>query len=176
MCGFVTAALAALGGGGATATGALAGAATAGTGLMKLGTLISVGGSLAQGFMSARAGRDQAEAIAQQQQTEKNLNAVEEMRTRRQMQSQLRQQRSQIAARGIAADSPTALLLGQVGAQEISFQGQAIRQGGQARQQELSAQRRAARARGTQGMLQGVFGAADTLLTAAPEIWPGMLT
>jgi hypothetical protein len=173
MCEFITGALAALGGGGAaTAAGATAGAATAGAGLMKLGTLISVGGSLAQGYMSYRAGRDQADAIAQQQETERNLNAVEEMRTRRQMMMQLRQQRAQIAARGIAADSPTAVLLGQTGAQEISFQGQAIRAGGQARQQELNA----ARSRATTGMLRGVFSAADTVITAAPEIWPGMLT
>lgn len=177
MCEFITGALAALAKGGAvtTAGGAGAGAATAGAGLMKLGTLISVGGSLAQGYMSYQAGKDQAAAIAQQQETERNLNAVEEMRTRRQMMTQLRQQRAQVAARGIAGDSPTAVLLGQLSAQEISFQGQAIRAGGQARQQELSAARRAARSRGTQGMLRGVFSAADTVLTAAPEIWPGML-
>lgn len=176
MCEFITSALAAIGGGGAaTAAGATAGAATAGTGLAKLGTLISMGGTLFQGMATMRAAREQEAAINEQRETERNLNAMEEMRTRRQMRSQMRRQSAEIAARGIAGDSPTAVLLGQYAAQEISFQGQAIRSGGQARQRELSASARIARARGRQGLLSGVFGAAETAITAAPELWPGML-
>lgn len=180
MC--IPAAFAALGPlfGGTTAAGAAAGAATAGaatvgSSLATLGTVVSIGGALAQGIAGMQASKASAAAIRQQQQTEVQLNATEDQRRRAQMNSQISQQRAELAARGITLDSVTAVMLGQTAAKELSFESQATRAGGQARQQELSAQERAVRAEGTQSLLKGGFSAAGTLLKAAPDIWPGFM-
>jgi hypothetical protein len=158
------------------AIGAGAGAATASgaTALATIGAGISAVGSIAQGIMGARAAREQAAAIEQQRQTEAVLTATRDQRERREFRSAIAKQRAELVGRGVNLDSPTAVLLGQTAAREMSFQSQATRAGGQARSQELSAQARAARARGVQSLLRGGLGAADTVLTAAPDIWPGL--
>ena len=168
MCGL--AALGALGGAASTAAGATAFANTINT----IGTVLSIGGSLLGGIQEARAYRAEESALQQQAQTEAQINATQDQRERRQFMSAIAQQRAELAARGVQLDSVTALALGQSAAQEMAFQSQATRQAGAARQTELSAAARAARAKRTGSILRGVFSAADTALTAAPDIWPGL--
>lgn len=175
MCEIVTTSLATLfAGGGATAAGATAGAATAGFGatLSTLGTLASIGGTLAQGFAARRDARAQIAEIERQKQEERALNAIRDQREREQFASQIRQQAAQIGARGFDLDSPTAVFLGQTAARELAFQSQSIRQTGQATQRELTSTQRALRARGGQAVLRGTLSAAGRFLTAAPDLFP----
>lgn len=154
----------------AAATGAAAGGFSA---LQTVGTALSIGGSLYSGIAGAQAAQAQADAIGQQMDTEKQLNAIEDNRRRREMRSAIAQQRAELAARGVQLDSPTAVALGQAAGRELSFESQAVRSGGQARQIELSSARRAALADKTTAWLRGTTSAAGKFLTAAPELWPG---
>ena len=174
MC--ILAALSAIGSaaGGATAAGATA-AAGAASGLSTLGTALGVVGSLYQGYSTYQTSKDQAAALEQQARTERQINAVRDQRTRREYVSQMRQQAAELAARGVSLDSPTAVLLGQTAAQEMSFASQTVRSEGAATQTELSNGQRLARARATQGLISGAASAAGNLLTGAPKIWPELL-
>ncbi len=163
-----------IGGAGATAAGATVAAGTAGGWLQTLGTIISVGGSLYQGVAGARAARDQERAIADQRATEANLAAIKDQRERRKFGSLIRLQAAELAARGVQLDSPTAMLLGETAAREMSFQSQATRSEAAARDSELAVAQRGARADRLSSMLKGVFTAADSFLTAAPDLWPGL--
>lgn len=156
--------------GGVTAAGASAGAAA--SGLSAVGTGLAVAGSLYQGYAANQTAKSQAAAIERQAKAERQINAVQEQRTRRQFMSQIRQQSAELVSRGVSLDSPTAVLLGQTAAQEMSFAAQSVRSEGRARQIELSNEARLARARGTQGLLNGTFSAAGSLLSGAPKIWP----
>ncbi|ULB08749.1 hypothetical protein ORIO_02205 [Cereibacter azotoformans] len=160
---------------GATAAGAAAGAATAGSALSTIGAITAIGGSLLSGIQGMQAAGAQADAIATQMQTERQLAAVQDQRERREVMSQIATQRAELAARGVSLDSATAISLGRSAAQEMSFQSQATRAGAQARQVELSAERQAVQARGVGSLLSGVTSAAGYYLTAAPDVWPGML-
>lgn len=174
MCGPQVLGLLGLGGGAAAATGATAAAATAGmSGLAGIGTALAVGGSLVQGFMGLQEGRAQSRALAEQAAQERRINATEDMRSRDRMMRAIAQQRAELAARGVQLDSPTALALGQEAAAEMSYESQAIRSGGAARQLELDAAGRAARARGLTSFLRGGFSAAGSLIDRAPDLWPG---
>lgn len=159
--------------GAATAAGSVAGAATAGSLLSTLGTVVGIGGSLLQGIQGARAAEANVAAIAAQKATEAQLNATEELRTRKKFMSAIAQQRAELAAKGVTLDSVTAVALGQTAAQEMSFESQRIRSEGAARQVELSNEQRQMRANRLSSILKGSFQAADTLLTAAPDLWPG---
>ena len=171
MCILGLGALMGLGGAGATTA---TGAAAAANSLSTLGTIVSVGGSLLSGIQGAQAASAQAKALDQQARTEAQLAATQEQRERKQFLSAIAQQRAELAARGVQLDSVTAVALGQTAAQEMSFQGQATRSGGAARVAEISASARAARAGRTGSMLKGIFSAADSVLIAAPDIWPGL--
>jgi hypothetical protein len=174
----VAAALPALFGGAATAAGATAGAATAltfGQVLQGVGAIAGIGGSIASAVGAKRTAAVNANLIEGQKATEANLTATEDARTRLQFQSAMRRQRAELASRGIDLGSPTAVLLGQNAAQELSFASQSIRSGGAAKQAELTASQRMVRARGMSDFLSGTANAAGTFLTAAPEIWPGLL-
>ncbi len=173
MC--IPAALAAVGLGGATAAGATAAAATglAGT-LSTLATIATIGGTVYQGVSAYKAGKAQAAAIEAQAETERKLTATQDARQRAKMSSAIRQQSAELLARGVSLDSPTAIALGQTAAQELSFDSQAIRAGGAARQTELSAQRRIALGDAMSGLLKGVAGGASQFLTAGPDVWPGL--
>ncbi|HMO07023.1 MAG TPA: hypothetical protein PKD10_05165, partial [Paracoccaceae bacterium] len=165
--------------GGAGAAGATAAGATAGAGLTtaqvltNIGTVIGAGGALIQGVQAARSVREQSAALAQQAATERQLTAVQDQRTRARFMTAIRQQAAELAGRGVTLDSPTAVLLGQTAAQELAFESQAVRATGDARQRELSAAQRQLRAQRASGLMKGVFGAAETVLTAAPDLWPG---
>lgn len=163
--------------GAATAAGTTAAAATSAAGtLATIGTAVSVGGSLLSGIQNYQAGKAQQEAIVAQQRTEAELSAVKDNRTRMQFQAQVRQQMAELAARGVQMDSPTAVLLGRTAAQEMAFESQAIRSAGGARNQELSAAAQIAGGRARAGLLDGTFKAAGSLLTAAPKLWPELLS
>lgn len=153
-------------GGGVTAAGAST--------LSTLGTIVSIGGSLISGVQGMQAGKAQAAAIEEQRLTEARLTAVQDQRTRSKFASQIAQQRAELAARGVQLDSPTAVALGQTAAQEMSFESQAVRSGGRARDTELSAAARMARMKGNSAMLKGVFSAADTVLSSAVERWKAL--
>jgi hypothetical protein len=183
MCDFITPMLAAIGGtAGATAAGATAGAVTAGTTavagaslgttLAQLGTLLSVGGSIAQGLSAARAAKANVAAIEDQKAAEAQNTAIEDRRTRARMQAEISQQTAELAARGVQLDSPTAILLGQEAAREMSFASQTVRQTGTATQTQLTNTQKQLRAGATQSLLKGFTGAAGTLMTAAPDLWP----
>lgn len=154
--------------------GLASGAGVTAAGASALGTVLTVGGSLYQGIASARAARANEAAIADQRATEAALTATKDQRERKEFMSAIARQRAELAARGVTLDSVTAVTLGQSAAQELSFQSQATRVQGQARDRELAADQRAARAQRTSSLLKGVFSAADSFLTAAPEIWPGL--
>ncbi|MFN3953212.1 MAG: hypothetical protein ACK4LQ_02085 [Pararhodobacter sp.] len=163
------------GGGAAAAGGAVAGAATAGSGLAAIGTALSVGGSLLQGVMAMQAANEQSRLLDQQAKDEARLAATEESRVRQKFRFQMGQQVIELAGRGIRMDSPVAVFLGETAAREMSFEAQGVRSRGAARTRELSFSGRQSRAQGVQAMLRGGFSAAGSFLTAAPQIWPGML-
>jgi hypothetical protein len=152
--------------GGATAAGASA--------LSTLATIATIGGTLYSGISNYQTGKAQAAAIDNQATTERALTATQDARQRAKMSSAIRQQTAELAARGVQLDSPTAVYLGQTAAQEMSFDSQAIRSGGAARQAELSTQAKLARASATGSLIKGTIGAASQFLTAAPDIWPGL--
>lgn len=168
MC--IPALLPLIGAGGATAAGA-----TAAASLASIGSLIGIAGTLYQGISGAAQYKAQAAEIDAQKITEAQLNATQDARQRQKMSSAIRQQAAELAARGVQLDSPTAVALGQTAAQELSFDSQAIRSGGMARQQELSGQKRLALANAASSKLKGIVGAAGSFLTAAPDIWPGLM-
>lgn len=174
MCDFGASALAAAGAGSATAAGATAGL-TLGTALQIAGLAASVGGALSQGSMSASAARMQVDAVQQRAGVERALTGVQDARSRAAYRSEIRRQTAELAARGIDLSSPTAIALGENAAREMTFESQAIRSGGAATQAELSASARSVRARGTQAVMTGRMNAAGSILSAAPEIWPGLL-
>lgn len=175
MCEFIITPLMTMLGGagaGATAAGATAGAATVGSVAQTIGTIVGIGGSIVSGIQGARAAKANIAEIEAQKTAEAQMTAVEDRRTRAQYFSVMRRQTAELAARGISLDSPTAILLGQTAAQEMSFASQGVRQTGRAKQDEMTATQRALRARGTSAILSGTMSAADTLLTAAPSLWP----
>jgi hypothetical protein len=159
---------------GATAAAGTAAAATAAAGtLSTLGTIVSVGGALASGLQGMNAAKTQEAYLKSQAQTEAQLTATKDTRERAQFAAQIAQQRADLAARGVTLDSPTAIALGQTAAAEMSFQSQATRSDGAARQIELTAQQKYARSQGVSSMLKGVFSAAGGILDKAPDLWPG---
>lgn len=162
------------GAGAAAATGATAAAATAGSLLQTVGTVLSIGGAIAQGVQARNAYEDQAKAIEVQRQEEQQIALVEDLRTRRAMRQQIAQQRAELGARGVSLDSPTAVLLGETAARELSFASQSVRSGASARSRELSSSARLARSRGASAMMTGTISGASRLLTAAPTLWPGL--
>lgn len=168
-------AAAAAGGAAAAAGGAAASAITIGSVLQTAGAVAGVVGALSSGINSYNASKTQVAEIENQKRIEAGLNSTDEQRSRQKFKSLFAQQRADLVARGVSLDSPTAVFLGETAAREMVYEAQAIRQRGLATQGELTSQQRAARARGRNSLIKGGFSAADTLLTAAPEIWPELL-
>lgn len=136
------------------------------------GLALKVTGQVSQGVAEHKAANENIALIETQKQNEALITSTKDLRSRRQFRSQIRKQFAEVGARGVDLDSPTAVLLGQQAASEMSFQSQAIRSSGAARQEELSAQQRIIRARGKAALFQGGLSAAGSLLTAAPDLWP----
>ena len=157
---------------GASTVGATVAAANAGI-MATLGTVAAVGGGILQGVQGMQAANTQAAYLKSQAATEATLNTTQDARERAKFASQIAQQRAELAARGVTLDSPTAIALGQTAASEMSFQSQAIRSDGAAKQIELTAQQKYARSQGVSSLLKGTFSAAGSLLDKAPDLWPG---
>lgn len=176
MCDFITPLVAAIGGGGAaTATGAAVAAGSGMNILQTLGLVTSLAGSIG-GMQAQSAAIDaQSAAIAEQAATERTMNSIEDQRTRAAMESQLRQQSAELVARGVDLSSPTAVRLGVSAARELSFASQRVRSEGSARQIELSSQQQVLSARRRTARIRGITTVADTVLTAAPKVWPELL-
>ena len=164
----------------ATAAGATAAAGTAAAGaglagtLATVGSLLAVGGQVAAGVQGAQAANAQIAALEDAKAQERALNAQTDQRERVKFAGQIAQQRAELAARGVTLDSVTAIALGQTAAQEMSFNSQAIRSDGQARQIELTAEQRNARLIRGSAIMRGVLGASADLLKSAPDLWPGL--
>jgi hypothetical protein len=144
--------------------------------IMVVSAVASAGGAIAQGVAGKNAADAQAAAYASQAATEAQLTTTQDQRERQVFQAQIAQQRAELAARGIQMDSVTASLLGRKAASEMSFQSQSTRSAGAARQAELSNAQALAKADGINSMLSGVSSAAGSVLTMAPDIWPGLLS
>lgn len=163
-------------GAGATAAGATAPAGMTMGGMLQVAGLVaSVGGALFQGIQASKTYKAEAAAIADQKRTEAQLTAVEDQRTRLKFRSAMRQQTAELAARGIDISSPTAVLLGQTAAQEMSFASQEVRSRGAARQRELTSTEQIAKSKATSSLLNGTFSAAGNFLTGEPDVWPELL-
>lgn len=176
MCVPALASFLAWGGPGSAITATASGAtAAAGGFLQTAGLLASVGGTVLQGIQTAKVERMNAQAVEDQKATEARLTGIEDERTRQRFRSEIRRQGAELIARGISLDSPTAVLLGQTAAQEMSFASQEVRSRGAARGQELSASERIYRARSASALLKGTLGAASEFLTGAPDVWPELL-
>jgi hypothetical protein len=158
----------------AAATGAAAGGLTFGGLLQVVGTVASIAGSLSQGNMAVDAGNEQIAELQAKAQTEAELTATADMRKRQEWRAATAQQRAELAKRGISLDSPTAMLLGRTAAQEMSFESQAIRSDGEAKRRELTGAQRVVKAQAEDAFIKSRFSAAGSLLTAAPELWPGI--
>lgn len=169
MCGLGLGALATAGG------AASAAATTAGT-LQTLAAVASIAAPVVTGIQSANAARTQAAYIEQQRQTEAQIAAVQDSRQRAQFAGEIGRQRAQMIARGVSLDSPTALLLGDLAAREMTFESQATRSGAAANDAELANSARLYRGQATQAILAGGMSAAGNLLTAAPDVWPHLLS
>jgi len=168
MCQFLAPLLIGAGGAGAATAGAGAAAATA-------GAASALGGALFQGISGARAARQQAAALDDQRRTEARLTATEDARTRLQFRQATRRQFAELAARGVALDSPSVIALGQTAGEELAFASQAVRSRGAATGRELTAAGTIARSRATSSLLRGTFSAAGSFLNAAPQIFPELL-
>lgn len=88
---------------------------------------------------------EQTANLDQQSDTERALAATEDYQRRREFSRAIAQQRADLAARGVALDSPTAILLGQQAAIEMSYESQAVRSTSNSRLMEIEAAKRATR-------------------------------
>ncbi|WP_143103371.1 hypothetical protein [Albimonas pacifica] len=160
----------------ATAAAAAAPAAAAGWSLGQLaltaGSLISAGGALYSGYQQSQQAEAYAKAQEQQAETERMLGAIEDQRVRERMRAELGRMQAGLAARGVTLGSPSSLALADRAARETSFASQEARSRSGARVGTLTASARQSRALGGAALLKGGIGAAGSLLTAAPELWP----
>ena len=156
-------------GGAATAAGATAAASTA----IGAGTFLKVAGGLASGIAGYAESRAQSRALQQQATEERQIGAIESARIRDKFRTQIGQQTAELASRGIRLDSPSALALAELAGREMTFEADAAFSRRGSRATELSAAAKSTRASGVQKFLRGGFSAANDLLTAAPDLWPG---
>lgn len=144
-------------------------------GLPELALAAQVGGTFLGGMSDSSAAAQSANAYARQSAQHMVHGSVEEQRTRAKMRSATRTQASELAGRGIDLGSPTAIYLGQQAGAEMAFAGASVRQNAVADAQEADATAQMYRAKSRQNFLTGSLGAAGTLLTGAPQVWPELL-
>jgi hypothetical protein len=82
--------------------------------------------------------KEQTAVLQEQAATERQLTGAEDYQRRREFSRAIAQQRADLAARGVSLDSPTAILLGEQAAIEMSYESQAVRAAGDARQREIA--------------------------------------
>lgn len=166
------------------------------TAIAAVGTVVSTVGQVASASAQASAYSDQSRMIVEQQDQMRDrvaaerranlaLGAVEDARVRDRFAAEMADQRLQLAARGVSLDSPAAIAFGEQAAREMSFASQSVRSGVVARDTELSQAAATndlqmtnnavmASARARNAIIEGTFGAASTVLTAAPKLFPGL--
>ena len=101
-------------------------------------------------------------------------SGVEEQRTREAFKRSMAEMRLGLAGRGVELSSPSALALADDAAREMTAASQDVRSRSAARADELTAEGRRARAVGANAVMRGTLGAASSVLTAAPDLWPGL--
>lgn len=143
-----------------------------GAALQTVGTVVGIGSAIYSGVQGYQAAKANVRAIEEQKHAEAKMTAIEDARTRRRFNSEIRRQTAELAARGIQLDSATAVVLGQEAAKEMSFASQGVRAKGNARQIELTSAQRAMRAQGKASLLKGGLGAVTSFVNNAPQIWP----
>ena len=79
-----------------------------------------------------------------------------------------------ISDSGVERSSPSALARADDAAREMTAASQDVRSRSAARADELTAEGRRARAVGANAVMRGTLGAASSVLTAAPDLWPGL--
>lgn len=139
-----------------------------------IGTGVSAAGQISAANKAKKAGAANAAALKEVMAAEKAMTAIEDVRTRSRFRTEMRKQSTELAARGIALDSPTAMLLAEQAGRELSFMSQGIRQKGEAKQAELKTGLAQNNAMTAQQVAQGQVGAASTILNAVPDIFPGL--
>lgn len=163
-------------GGGAAAAGATAAAAGSGLSFLQVvGLAAGIGGQAINMQLQDQAFEEQQAILEQQRETERRIGAIEEQRTLAEFEGAIDEQAAQLLNRGIDPSSPTAILLGVSAAREASFAAQSVRSNTQATDIELNSQQRILRSRQRLQRFRGQIGVANTILTAAPDIWPELL-
>ncbi|MEO0682988.1 MAG: hypothetical protein AAF192_21570 [Pseudomonadota bacterium] len=155
--------------GGAAATGASVGSA-----LMVGGSLASAAGQIAGGMAEDQAQRAHQAELQREAEIELMLGGVEDQRTREAFKRSMAEMRLGLAGRGVELSSPSALALADDAAREMTAASQDVRSRSAARADELTAEGRRARAVGSNAVMRGTLGAASSVLTAAPDLWPGL--
>lgn len=128
-----------------------------------------VGGIQGQQISNANAQLARSEARSEQL-----LASVEERQVQAKHRRAQSRQRAEIAAAGFTLASATAQDLGRAAVQENADDVAATRVRRFGRSEALMNESRIAKATGRQQLLGGFTSAAGTLLTAAPDIWPGL--
>lgn len=156
----------------------LAGLAATGIGqaVAVAGTAMSALGAIYQGRATQAAAQQQSAGLEAQKQQTMQLASIEETRMRQNFRTQINQQTAELGARGFDLGSPTAQYLARQAGQEMAFAGQAIRQNAQANRLEITQQQQALEMQGRSAMMMGKFSAAGTVLRAAPDLWPDLLS
>jgi hypothetical protein len=145
-----------------------------GTALTIIGLATNVGGALAQGQATADAANQNIRYAEEQKLQEAQLSHIRDTQLREQFRQALGRQRLEMGARGVSLDSPSALVLGDTAAREMSLASQEVRAESGARVAELTAEQRRYRAEGRLALLTGKLSAAGSFLTKAPDIWPSL--
>lgn len=165
----------AVGFGGAGAAAAGAGSALSLSSLLQIGGLAtSVIGGVATATTQAQASKANSALAARQADEQRQLGQIAEQRSRDDFRDIASQQTAQLAASGVRLDSPTALQIGVETAQEATRDAQAVRHGAVSRANALDAESSIYRRQARSQRMRGYTGAASSILTAAPSIWPSL--
>ncbi|MEM9782738.1 MAG: hypothetical protein AAF899_09700 [Pseudomonadota bacterium] len=174
MCVLAAAALPALAVGAGTAGATAAGGLTLGQLALAGGTALAGVGSIVGGVQANQQQAEHARQLEERARVETMLGSVEDKRTRDAMRAEYGRMVAQLAGRGVQLDSPAALALGARAARETSVASQDVRSRAGARRDTLTAEARRSQALGRSALVQGGLSAAGPLLTAAPDLWPGL--
>ncbi len=144
--------------------------------IQAIGMAASIGGTIYAGIAQQQQMQAQVQALEQQKEHARAIAAAEEQDALDGFGREIARQRGGIIAAGLTLDSPTAVYLGEQAAREMSYEAQSIRAKGQAQVGGISAEQSILKARGDQAVMGGLFGAAGKALTAAPDLWPELLS
>lgn len=149
-------------------------AARIGQALSFAGAAIGAIGKLSAGRDMQQTEQENAARLERTRRIEQQLTSIEDERTRQEFREEMARQDAELAARGVSLDSPTAAAFADAAGREMEFASRSVRQAGNARAAELSHEARLAQARGRKGMLTSQISVASDILSAAPDLWPGL--